>query len=334
MNYTTSYSLVAVPFQERFWVCTIFKYLDAVDNANSLKSLCIDNNTLPTGLDSLVPKIRDIPWPGEPLLPVKGISCISISSASGQVLCDLSMQGPEVVELILQLTPSQTFATFSTPSSTTYYRHGENFGHQITTSPDYFACTTYSLNTTLFNNILIFRRTRTGKGSQYVYYSIPASEIYPTSKTIPAEMSPIISTLSGLKLSLLELQSMTIFINPIDSNWKLLIVDSNSGSLGRIYNIAEFRLEISNVGLYESMRWRDVNLTINQNYVMTSNVTLYDVFFPQSTPNRDIRDAVASSLLSILKYWLYGFLVIIIISIPLLIYYYRREKLKKYTGND
>lgn len=333
-----AYSVVSVSSQERYWVCSVFNSRGEVDESNNLRSLCVDKSVAPLGDDNLSVKLAPIVWPQEPSLPVKGMSCFNdVNTSPSQVICDLSLQGVEVVELRLQLITNDTTASFQISSSTTYFRYGDNFGHLITSSPDYFACTTYSLNSTQLNQILLFRRTRATFGSAYVYYSIPASDILPPSPAIPTNSTALSYSPSGIKFSPLETLSMAIFVSPIDAKTKLLVVDANGGSLGRVYKIGQMMLEVGSVGFYEMERWREVLLTVNPAiYPIMANTSLFSIFWSANTPDRDVRDGASwgAGVLSAVKYWLYGMLILLILGSPLVVYYYRREKLKKFTGSE
>jgi len=326
-----AHSLIFVPYLERIWVCGVYRSSVSFDDKNEISSICLDNNTLALGTDSLTAKVAVVGWVGNTSMPVQDISCLNSNMTKAEVICDLSLQGPEVVELVLQLVPAPTRATLSLVSNTTYIRHGENFAHMIASGVEYFACATYSFTDAAYNNILLFKRTRLPGGSSLVYYSIPASDVTPSAGS-PAASASISFRASGQKSSPIEMLSMTLFNSPLDGKPRLLAVDTSSGSLAKIYTIQPLTLQIGNVGYSEMLRWKDMNLTINLNYQLGVNYSLYDLLFnPNSTP-KDVRDIGRWDFFSILKYWLYGFLILVLVATPIGIYFYRREKLKKYTG--
>lgn len=229
--------------------------------------------------------------------------------ADASFICDVASYDYKIYELNLMLVVGPPLS-ISSVNETWYERYGDSFGTNIASSGNYLAVTSSNFEDS-FNRILIFLRKSAG-GSAYTHFSVDLGESI--GNNLPA------------------LSQFLIFNRPSDGTPRLMVKDLISRSLARFYNITNATLTLNSIGYYEMMRLKDVNLTINQGYLLNQNISVLGLLFNPSN-NANVNDRVYTNwFFGYLWYWIAAIIVVLLVVLIFILYYCRRETLKKYSA--
>jgi hypothetical protein len=278
------------------------------------------NNDVPIG--SIASYFTTIPIKSLPAPSIANISCFKppLPYPENRFLCDLLTVDTRIITVNLSLSiasPTQISATVTNLGEDVYYKFADTYATSIFSSADYFVFTGSSYIYSL-GRAMLYKRIYSG-GSKYTAFSL--------------DLTPLAS--QSMRASIDKMEAF-VYQHPtqVGNPYKLMASDFTNRSLAKIYSVSPMQLTLSStIGNTEMERLRSVYLLFNRQLPMFTNTTIYSILFSPITLNRDTRDATSTNIFSdYVGWWVTLIIVLVLLLIPIGIYYIRREKLKKYTS--
>lgn len=240
------------------------------------------------------------------------ISCTRQLTTNESVLCDVGLFSSKIYEVRLKLDAAT--GKLAKDAQVEYNLYGDTFSREIKSSPYFIAVNTASFENSFFR-IQIFKRTSVSGNSTatQAFYSADLTTMVSKDKRAYNEVP------------------FNLYMYPGSNDTQLMIEDSLTGAVAKIYNVTEAVIQTGSIGYYDQLRLMDVLLTINDGMVVKSSHSLYSAFFNPNGAPISINDVSDESFfMKYLWIWITIGSVILVAVIVALLYFCRRETIDKY----
>jgi hypothetical protein len=240
------------------------------------------------------------------------VQCTRQNRTNESIICDFALLNSKIYEQRLKI--DATTGGLTGETNIEYWLYGDSFPLNLRSSSNFIAVNTFSFED-VFNRIQIFKRTSFSGNSSavFAFYSLDL-------KTL---VNQTIREYSAVNYQLYSKTGEIVT--------RLMVEDTLTTAVSRIYNITEATLQVLAAGYYEQIRLSTVNLTINNLMVLNRSQPIYAAFMNPGSATININDLVSESIFKkLLWLWITIASVIFVVVTIILCYFCRRESVDKY----